>query len=359
MCRKNGASLIHQKTMEEITRLCIRYALHILCKPFFPNPQKILKSTDKISNLLFYFLYRRQMKKWMKVKQLTPRVLDNTIFLLAERAVYANAVLMAQTLESFGFKTKIYTQFDIMEHLDDLNLYIILTPYYFENNLPINYISFNFEQSTYEPTFTDKYIQMLDESLAILDYTKINIEYLKKRGIPAEKLYCLPMCPECCDDEIIEHKSTDCIFYGGRSARRQAILPELQQSTSLQVIENVYGDALEQILKKSGIIVNIHSRENAILETTRICEAISHGCLVISESCCNYDEFPELHQMVEFVPAGDTKAMAERISYWQENPEKLKEKLRENNRIATSCKNKYRETLRNFLVQHHIMDANS
>ena len=346
--------------MKKLYHLCIKYVLHILCSPFVLSEQRNEKSIKKILNLLFYHLYKHQMKKWIQDKQISLKIQNNTIYLLTAPTTYTNAVVMAKALESFGFNTRIDTEYDIMEHLNDFNLYIILTPCYFQNNLPINYIAFNFEQSTYDFWFTEDYIHILNESLAILDYTKVNIEYIKKRGISAEKIHYLPMQPESCDVEIIEQKSTDCIFYGGSHVpRRKKMLQDLQQTTSLKVISGVYGDELKKILKKSGIVLNIHSRENAVLETTRLCEAISHGCLVISETCCNYDEFPELCKMVEFVPQGDTKAIAERILYYQANPDKLKEKLIENNRIADSCQATYKEMLKRFLMQFHIMDTNN
>ena len=49
--------------------------------------------------------------------------------------------------------------------------------------------------------------------------------------------------------------------------------------------------------------------ENSILETTRICEAVSHGCLVISETSINDQELPELAKLIDFVPDGDTDAL--------------------------------------------------
>ena len=206
--------------------------------------------------------------------------------------------------------------------------------------------------------FTKDYIDTLNQGMAVLDYTRANIEYLKKRGIPEDKLHYLPLAANACEEGMIEAKTPTCIFYGGTKASRRArMLAELKETSGLKVIENVYGEEMQRILKEASVVVNIHAEADAVLETTRICEAISYGCLVISETCSNYDEFPELTKMVEFVPLGDTKAIAERISYWQAHPEQLKAKLEENRRIAAASSESYKTTLKEILLRYHILDT--
>ena len=341
-----------------LTKLCFKYILHKLSGSILFNKKRSQKSLNKVCRKLFYILYEEQMRLQFGNAPAQFSRQCKTVRLLTPATTYPNAVALANALESFGYRTCIESEFTLMEHLDDQHLYFVLTPSYFQKGLPLNYIALNFEQSTYEWWFTKDYIDTLNQGIAVLDYTRANIEYLKKRGIPEDKLHYLPLAANACEEGILEAKTPACIFYGGtKPPRRARMLAELKESCGLKVIENVYGEEMQRILKEASIVVNIHTEADAVLETTRICEAISHGCLVISETCSNYDEFPELTKMVEFVPLGDTKAIAERISYWQAHPEHLKEKLEENRRIAAASCDTYRTTLKEILLRYHILET--
>ncbi len=345
--------------IDTLCSLSFKYVMYELLRTLpFIRTKKTNKSIAKINRQQFDLLHRQLMIERYENDRVGVASQEKKIFLLTPPTTYHNAVTMANCLESFGFNTSIGSDYDAMEQLNNRNLYIVLAPDYFQKGLPLNYIAFNFEQSTYVWWYTKGYMSKLHHSLAVLDYTRANIEYLKKRGIPEDKLHYLPLAANACEEGILEAKTPACIFYGGtKFSRRARMLAELKESCGLKVIENVYGEEMQRILKEASIVVNIHAEADAVLETTRICEAISHGCLVISETCSNYDEFPELTKMVEFVPLGDTKAIAERISYWQAHPEQLKEKLEENRRLAAASCDTYRTTLKEILLRYHILET--
>lgn len=51
--------------------------------------------------------------------------------------------------------------------------------------------------------------------------------------------------------------------------------------------------------------MNIHSRDGALLETTRIAETLSQGGLVVSEDSFDQGDHPLLEALIRFAPRGD------------------------------------------------------
>jgi hypothetical protein len=104
----------------------------------------------------------------------------------------------------------------------------------------------------------------------------------------------------------------DFAFYGDPSApRRQQLLKVLGQHFKVLVLSEVFGDELDERLKSAKAIVNVHYYEDALLETTRLSEAISKGFSVLSEGVnTNQAEMFE-GSRVSFFRMGDAADMIE------------------------------------------------
>lgn len=80
-------------------------------------------------------------------------------------------------------------------------------------------------------------------------------------------------------------RDIDILFFGTMTQKRYDILKEIQNrfpKIKLEVVTNIFGDELTQLLLRSEYVLNISAYDNAVLETHRINKSISCGCKVIS-----------------------------------------------------------------------------
>ena len=61
------------------------------------------------------------------------------------------------------------------------------------SQLPECYIAYQMEQTINSRWLTDKYIEILGQAEAVLDYSKVNIEYFSKYEKIKDKLYYVPI----------------------------------------------------------------------------------------------------------------------------------------------------------------------
>jgi GR25 family glycosyltransferase involved in LPS biosynthesis len=200
--------------------------------------------------------------------------------------------------------------------------HIVICPQMF-TNLPAKYFAFQMEQSVNPRWFTKSYFKSLRNAVAVFDYNMTNLAYLERQRFDWKKIYYMPITA---DPQLIskqpELESTeyDVVFYGDdNNPRRRRFLDALRKLFSVKVINNLFGEKLYKELKKAKVLVNIHYYENALLETTRLAEALSQGAIIISETSTDIDEYRDLHKVVDFVPLNDVAAMVERVAHWVNN----------------------------------------
>ncbi|MBR7652993.1 class I SAM-dependent methyltransferase [Brucella oryzae] len=185
-------------------------------------------------------------------------------------------------------------------------------------------IIFQMEQSISSRWFNEAYLHSLRNSLAVLDYSMQNLLFLEEKGVKYPKTYylpisCLPSYDKWLQDNTnetikIEPKQFDVLFYGDiHNERRSAYLTELQKHFKVKIIHDSFGAEIRQAIRQARIVVNIHYYENALLETTRICECLSLGAKVISEVGSDQSEHRQLEHLVSFVDIGDTDGMINAI----------------------------------------------
>ena len=189
----------------------------------------------------------------------------------------------------------------------------VLCPQMFED-IPDEYIAVQMEQSVSSRWFTPDYFAKLRRARGIMDYSIRNIDFLRDNGIEGWRLYYTPI-----DTDRTIHIGSNVrrgiLFVGDdKNPRRQAMLDVLRaEFPDLRVENNLFGDALTDALRSAAVVLNIHYYEGALLETTRIHEALSHGCRIVSEVSADQDEHAALDGIVDFVPLGDTDAMVAAI----------------------------------------------
>ena len=183
-------------------------------------------------------------------------------------------------------------------------------------------IVFQMEQTVSDRWFDARYLSILENSRAVLDYSLANLTYLADRGIAYPHVFHVPLgavvgygpthgiAPAQLPDE-----NRPCVlFYGDpHVARRKDYLNALQAQYNVRIISNLFGSELQTAIASAQVVVNIHYYEGALLESTRIFECLSLGARVVSEAAADVGDYSGLDTVVQFVPVGDIAAMVQAV----------------------------------------------
>jgi hypothetical protein len=203
------------------------------------------------------------------------------------------------------------------------DLYLVVAPQVFERLPPPDRtVLMQMEQVKASTWVTPDYLRQLNNSLAILDYSRDNIESLVRRGIPAEQVFHVPLLPYKSGGEPANDRDIDILFYGSMAShRRKTFVEALSGRFNVRVETSLFGEDLRNLLSRTRIVVNIHYYENAILETTRILESVRYGARVVSETARDQADYGSLSPLVTFVPCGDIPAFLDavdmQLSQWE------------------------------------------
>lgn len=192
----------------------------------------------------------------------------------------------------------------------DHDLYIVVCPQMFVK-LPPNdkTIHFQMEQTRSSPWFTSEYIKLITSSLCVFDYSVENISYLLENGLELYQTYFVPVEPYILSSEGSSERDIDVLFYGAiNSTRRRTYIEALSEQFNVRVESELFGGELINLLRRTKVVVNIHFYEDALLETTRISEALSYGAHVISETARDQADQSRFEGIVRFIAAGDLPA---------------------------------------------------
>ena len=177
-------------------------------------------------------------------------------------------------------------------------------------------IIFQMEQSISSRWFSKYYLNILENSIAVLDYALVNLEFLADKGIRYPHVYYLPIGASKtymaeAKPEGAVYKTYDLLFYGDAksSPRRRKLLDVLRQHFSVHICNEIFGVEMAQEIRKARAVINLHYYEGALLETTRIQECLSLGVPVISESSRDQNEYPWLKDVVIYFNEGDEEGM--------------------------------------------------
>jgi hypothetical protein len=165
----------------------------------------------------------------------------------------------------------------------DQSLHIILCANVF-NRFPHNYIAYQLEQAN-SSWFTQDYLDKLNNSIEIWDYSKYNIESFKN-SFNKPHIFMQLSSLTVPDIDLCRDRDIDVLFYGEVNSRRESFLNEIKKHVNLKIITNsnpIFGSSISSILKRTKIVLNHHFYENGQLEIFRAYESLSNGCKFISE----------------------------------------------------------------------------
>jgi hypothetical protein len=192
--------------------------------------------------------------------------------------------------------------------------YIVLCPQIFKKLPPYEkMIAYQLEQSVSSRWFNEEYFSILENSFAVLDYSRVNISNLSRSGIIYPHIHYLPIGCVALDSQVdVEiKKDIDILFYGDSlsSDRRRVMLSALGEHFDVHVANEVFGKEMALLIKRARLVINLHYYEGALLETPRIAECLSYGTPVVSESSADMDDYPEFNEGVMYFEAGNSAAM--------------------------------------------------
>jgi hypothetical protein len=206
----------------------------------------------------------------------------------------------------------------VMPETFENDLYIVVCPQMFPQlPSPDKLICFQMEQTRSSPWISEKYLYTLLRSLAVLDYSIDNIEYLQTRGVSLYQTYYVPIQPTLSlRQNATGVRDIDILFYGAiNSPRRQKFLEALGKKFYVRIETELFGEPLRELLARAKVVVNIHFYDDALLETTRIAEALSHGARVVSETARDQARHDALRGFVEFAAVNDIDGFVKLVEF--------------------------------------------
>ena len=233
------------------------------------------------------------------------------------------AHLIADHLRGHGWQVDIYT---VVPKEFNHDWYIVICPQMFTKLPPgEKRIAYQLEQSVSSRWFTTDYFKTLENSLAVLEYSLVNIEYMTSKGVAYPLVHYLPVgaLANYGDTVRASNKTYDILFYGDSksSLRRREMLNALkQQHYNVRVVDEVFGLGMMETIKQARLVINLHYYENALLEMPRIQECLSLGVPVVTESAQDQEDYPELAGGVLFFEQGSISAMLNAVKTALEDP---------------------------------------
>ena len=219
---------------------------------------------------------------------------------------------------------------------DKGQFHIIIVPQVYKW-FPWNFMVYQLEQLEASLWLTKRYFCLLERAIKVFDYSERNINLLKEIDYCCpDKLHFSPIYPvENYNDDILKldncygEKDIDILFYGTvlQSERRVRYLAELEKQFNIRIVTEVFGDEVLFLIQRAKIVVNIHYYENALLETTRISEALSLGAVIVSEKSVDMDTCEEFEEAVIFASVGDVDEFVEKCGELLNDKEKYNEQV--------------------------------
>lgn len=254
-----------------------------------------------------------------------------SIVIISPEATYFVAFYLKSLLEAHP---SVYISISKQSPPDfDADLYFVICPQVFPVlPPPKKRIAVQMEQTVSQRWFTREYLGVLYNSLAVIEYSKVNVEYLSSLRYPMANLIHLPIRPiesPIYKPHLGQPKAYDVVFYGDdRVKRRQGFLNAIAHRFKLKVVNGLYGEDLWPVLSSAKVVVNIHYYENALLETTRISECLSLGLRVVSEEGSDQGHYAGEFPGVMFTPINDVNAMIEAIQIQLDGTEPVSQGVR-------------------------------
>ena len=238
--------------------------------------------------------------------QQSPPIIDKSIKkinIFTRKCAIISTRHMAKQLEELGIETTVNLRninnqdIEICEKDPNLYLFILFPQWNLARpgikikDLPKNkYFLYQVEQlNQNEQPYQniDIIMHSIKNSYCTFDYTSTNIS-LYPDDIRDQIKLLTPFIGEV--KEYSEEKTIDILFIGKLNERRIKILDGIKEYSrennldyKIEIVDNVFEEDLDRLIKKSKIVINLHYYPNAILELFRIHDILPYDCKILSE----------------------------------------------------------------------------
>ena len=192
-------------------------------------------------------------------------------------------ILLKSSIEEIGHNcTFKANQFD----LNSVNIVIgahLLNPTAIPKNC--KYIVYQFEQlSDSEGWFNGNLHKVLSGAIAVWDYSKDNVKFLKDKNINAKYL-AMGYNENLQLINIATKKDIDILFYGSLNDRRKKIILQIEKITGKKVntLFGIYSEKRDELIARSKVVLNLHFYEAQIFEVVRVSYLLNNRVAVVSE----------------------------------------------------------------------------
>lgn len=128
------------------------------------------------------------------------------------------------------------------------------------------------------------YFSILKQAKEVWDYSRNNIEALKKHGVVA-RLVEVGYMPGMTKRFPQLTTPVDVLFFGSTACeRRMEVLSDLSKKCNLETVYDVYGPELDILIARSKIILNVHFYDTAIHEIFRTSYLMANRKFILSET---------------------------------------------------------------------------
>lgn len=204
---------------------------------------------------------------------------------------------LVNTLLELGYLASLTSE--VVYDEDDTSVYILYC--FWLCNTPKNYIIYQVENE-YRFYSREGYSHVIENAISIWGYSTKNIKLFK--NYYQDVVHFVP--PGLVRRKEGVERDIDVLFYGWWTDRRQRVIDELKRlGVEVKVIwgrfDPTFGEEMIDILMRTKIVLNIHAEDNSPLELFRIHEALSCGCIVMSEVTEELESYPiDYHRYVNF-----------------------------------------------------------
>jgi hypothetical protein len=153
------------------------------------------------------------------------------------------------------------------------------------DRLPPNTIIYNVEMVVPGSPYIREMIPFV-RRFETWDYSEANIENWRRIGV-SDRVRLLK--PGYLPDNTRIHPATptdiDALFYGTVNWRRDSIFADIARfGVRVHVASGIYGAERLALIARSKLVLNVHSREDSVLELGRICDALANRRAVVTDA---------------------------------------------------------------------------
>lgn len=173
--------------------------------------------------------------------------------------------------------------------------------------LPGDAIIYNLEQiHPGLPWLTPEAIELFRRH-EVWDYSARNAARYAELGLARPRVVPIGHAPELVRiPKVPEQEDIDVLFYGSLNERRRVILDALRaRGLRVEAVFGVYGEARDQLIARSTIVLNLHFYEAKVFEIVRVSYLLANGRCVVSERGADPAEEREFDEGIAFAEYGE------------------------------------------------------